>query len=92
MKLKYFILIICVSIGVYYGLKLYAAYRIQVVMHSCGKVLGISEKIKLARSEPEFRAVSILFIECIDERVTFPTSLFFNKQESIDSIKINKSK
>jgi hypothetical protein len=90
MRIRNLILVILISIGAYYGLSAYAAYRIQVLFHSCGKDLDLSQKIKAAKSESEFREALVSEYECIDKRVTFPTSLFFKKQEAINSIKINR--
>ena len=90
--MKYFIIIILLSTGTYYGLKFYAAHRTQINIHSCGKDLGTSEKIKSSKSEDEIRAALTNLIQCVDKRMTFPSSMFFNKQEAMNSIEINKTK
>jgi predicted hydrocarbon binding protein len=80
-----------IAIGAYYALSVYAAVQIQSLFQSCGKDLGLSQQIKASKSESEFREALISEYECIDKRVTFPSSLFFKKQQAIDSIKIHKN-
>lgn len=82
---------ILLAIGAWYSLKTYAAYQTLAQLQACGKEIDLSKRIKSARSETEQRALLVMEIECLDRKLGFPASLFFDKSEAIASIEFHHS-
>lgn len=89
MSIRTLIIAALVAIATWYSLKTYSAYQTLTQLHACGKELDLSRRIKAAKSPAEQREVMIMEIECMDRKLGFPASLFFDKSESIASIEFH---
>lgn len=88
MSLKKIILIAIFLVVGYTVLKITAAYQTMKHMDACGIELNLSNRMKAAKTVSEQRETMLELINCMNERMTFPGTLFFDKEESIASIKI----
>jgi hypothetical protein len=50
-------------------------------MSTCNIQLNSLIRLKVAKTDSEKREIMINIIDCIDKKVTFPATLYFNKEK-----------
>lgn len=87
--LRTWIIAAVLGVGAWYAVKSYAAYQTLEQLQACGRQIDLSGRFKKAGAAAERRALLIMEIECMDRKLGFPASLFFDKNAAIASIRFN---
>ena len=89
--LKKVYIIILALICAWFTTKALAGYQTIKVLNACGAELNISNRLKNAKSEVEYRNALISLIDCIEPKIPFPATLYYSREQSIASIKTKRS-
>lgn len=89
MKLKTIVFAVLGVAAAWYGLKAYAAVQKQKHLQTCVHELKLLQRVKAARSSDEIRQMVVEQVDCLDRKMRFPASLFFNKSYAEASITIH---
>ena len=81
MSLKKIIFIAVFLVVGYYTLTFISGNQIAKHMNTCNIQLHSLDRLKAAKKDIEKREIMINIIDCIDKKVTFPATLYFNKEK-----------
>jgi hypothetical protein len=82
---------VLVIIGAWYATKAFAQYQTFKTVVFCAQEMDLGNRTKAAKSQDQQRQVLIDYVICVDRKLGFPATLFFNKDEAIASIKIENN-
>lgn len=88
LSFKSIFIAVIVTTGLGFAAKTYADYQIARTFLGCVQELDADGRLKNSRNNDERRQYLVQAIDCTDQRLGFPASLLFDKQEAIANIEI----
>jgi hypothetical protein len=90
-SLKQVIFIVLFLLATYFTLTKIAMSQTIEIYHDCDQELNFRQRLLNVKSDNDFRMVALELKNCINENMTFPASLFFDKEEFIASTKLTQN-
>ncbi len=92
MNVKRILIIVGIVATTWYGLKWYAGYQTLRYAFSCAQDMNLPSLLKGAKSDDQARAVIGRHLDCLENKLRFPASAFFDKKETLATMKFSPAK
>lgn len=80
-----FVLVAFISCIVY----IVAVYQTVTTYNKCNDKTGYLERVSKEKSAEKMRSISMELIDCMEESIAIPGSLFYDREQSIKDISVN---